>query len=73
MEKVNVIGWVDLTKIGVITQKDVNQVGQWCDKLIAKNPLCYLTVDCYVLCSSIDYFVVLGVTTFEPESAHSMS
>ncbi|CAK9008793.1 Uncharacterized protein SCF082_LOCUS10019 [Durusdinium trenchii] len=29
MEKVNVIGWVDLTKIGVITQKDVNKVGQW--------------------------------------------
>ena len=40
LEKVNVIGWVDLTKIGVVTQKDINKVGQWCEKLIAKNPLC---------------------------------
>ncbi|CAK9104598.1 unnamed protein product, partial [Durusdinium trenchii] len=26
LEKVNVIGWVDLTKIGVVTQKDINKV-----------------------------------------------
>ena len=43
MEKVHVVGWVDLTKIGIITQKDVTTVGQWCEKLIAKNPQSHLT------------------------------
>ena len=37
VEKVNIIGWVDLTKNGVLGQKDVNRVGLWCEKLIAKN------------------------------------
>ena len=37
VDKVNIIGWVDLTKNGVLGQKDVNRVGLWCEKLIAKN------------------------------------
>lgn len=37
VEKVNIIGWVDLTKNGVLGQKEVNRVGLWCEKLIAKN------------------------------------
>lgn len=37
-DRVNVIGWMDLTKLGVLGQKDVNRVGAWCEKLISKNP-----------------------------------
>lgn len=32
------VGWVDLTKIGVLGQKDIVKVGAWCEKLVAKNP-----------------------------------
>ena len=38
MDKINVIGWLDLTKVGVLTQKDINKFGSWCEKLLAKNP-----------------------------------
>lgn len=37
-DKVDLIGWVDLTKNGVINQKDVSKLGVWCEKIIAKNP-----------------------------------
>ena len=37
MEKVDIIGWMDLTKFGVLTQKDINRVGAWADKLVSKN------------------------------------
>jgi len=37
-DKVDIIGWVDLTKTGVINQKDVSKLGHWCEKIIAKNP-----------------------------------
>ena len=37
VEKVDIIGWMDLTKFGVLTQKDINRVGAWADKLISKN------------------------------------
>lgn len=37
-DKIHVIGWVDFTKIGVLTQKDVNKFGAWCEKLLSKNP-----------------------------------
>lgn len=39
MEKVDIIGWLDLTKWGVLSQKDVSKAGAWCEKLLAKNPL----------------------------------
>ena len=38
-DKVNIIGWIDLTKVGVLTQKDINKVGVWSEKLIAKHPV----------------------------------
>ena len=38
-DKVNLIGWMDLTKLGVLGQKDVNRIGAWCEKLISKNPV----------------------------------
>lgn len=38
-DKVCLIGWVDLSKVGVLTQKVINQVGLWCEKLVAKNPV----------------------------------
>lgn len=38
MDKLLTIGWVDLTKIGVLTQKDMNKVGTWCERLISRNP-----------------------------------
>ena len=38
-EKVHIVGWCDLTKVGVLTQKDINKVGAWAEKIIAKNPL----------------------------------
>ena len=41
----DVVGWVDLTKIGVLTQKDVNKVGGWCEKLVAKDPIGGLVVN----------------------------
>ena len=39
VDKVNIVGWIDLTKVGVLTQKDINKVGVWSEKLIAKHPL----------------------------------
>lgn len=42
LDQVHIIGWVDLTKIGVLGQKDVNKVALWCEKIIAKNPTGYL-------------------------------
>ena len=44
VDKIAVVGWVDLTKIGVLTQKDINKAGQWCEKIIAKSPLSCLVV-----------------------------
>lgn len=38
-DKVNIAGWIDLTKVGVLTQKDINKVGVWAEKLIAKHPV----------------------------------
>lgn len=38
MEKIQVVGWVDLTKVGVLTQKDVNKYATWSEKLLSKNP-----------------------------------
>ena len=38
VEKIHVIGWLDLTKVGVLTQKDINKFSSWCEKLLAKNP-----------------------------------
>ena len=37
-EHLLVIGWMDLTKIGVLGQKDVNKVAHWCEKIVSKNP-----------------------------------
>ncbi len=37
-DKVDVIGWVDLTKFGVLNQKDVTKIGIWSEKILAKNP-----------------------------------
>eukprot|EP00435_Cladocopium_sp_Y103_P016617 s2160_g4.t1 len=42
-DQVLIVGWVDLTKIGVLGQKDVNKVALWCEKLVAKNPTGFLT------------------------------
>ena len=37
-DSVLLVGWVDLTKIGVLGQKDIGKIGAWCEKLVAKNP-----------------------------------
>lgn len=42
VEAVHIVGWIDLTKIGVLTQKDIGNIGSWSEKLLAKNPLCNL-------------------------------
>lgn len=50
-DQVLIVGWVDLTKIGVLGQKDVNKVALWCEKLVAKNPTGFLTeVDSSLFC-----------------------
>ena len=35
----NIVGWVDLTKNGVLAQKDLNKIGAWCERIIDKSPL----------------------------------
>lgn len=62
VEKLNVVGFVDLTKIGVITQKDLNKVGAWCDRLIAKNPLSSLAASA---CLPLTEFHHVAKQTFE--------
>ena len=57
-DQVLVIGWVDLTKIGVLGQKDVNKVGLWCEKLVAKNPTGFWADS--ELCSAFYCFSFLG-------------
>ena len=37
-DKLSVIGWIDLTKVGVLTQKDCNKFAAWSEKLMSKNP-----------------------------------
>lgn len=53
-DKVNVIGWMDLTKLGVLGQKDVNRIGAWCEKLISKRPTgCSVLIGSFVFRSYI--------------------
>ena len=37
-EKLCLVGYLDTTKFGVLSQSDINKVGQWCEKVMAKNP-----------------------------------
>ncbi|CAJ1348206.1 unnamed protein product [Effrenium voratum] len=43
--KLCLVGYLDTTKFGVLSQSDINKVGQWCEKVMAKNP----TGSCVVL------------------------
>ena len=43
-DQVDVIGWMDLTKFGVLSQKDVNKIGAWCERILAKNPTGSLSI-----------------------------
>ena len=56
-DKVNIIGWIDLTKVGVLTQKDINKVGVWAEKLIAKHPVGILA-QLFVTVFSLKFFFV---------------
>ena len=33
------VGYVDTTKMGVLTQTLIDRIGQWCQDVVARNPL----------------------------------
>jgi len=69
-DQVDIIGWMDLTKFGVLSQKDVNKIGAWCEKILAKNPTGSLSISLFLIGCAHDGGVEGDVTNLLEPKAH---